>query len=229
MGVSVIIPVYNEAKILYECVKKCKDKFDKNSDRYEIIIVEDFSDDQTAAIADKLTSNNIKTIHNQKRIGKGASIANGIKEAKYDTVIFMDVDLSADLDCVDRLVNNINNGADIVVGSRFLPESKVKRSFVRDFASKGYNLFVRVLLGSKIKDHQCGFKAFKKSKVLGILDQVKDKKWFWDTEILVLAQKKGLYVEEIPITWKAGANSKINLLFIIPEMFVKAILMRMKY
>ena len=91
-----------------------------------------------------------------------------------------------------------------------LPESTVERSFSRAFSSKSYNFLVRHMLRSKVKDHQCGFKAFKRDAVLSLLGEVEATHWFWDTEILVRAQRHGLRVKEIPVKWTSGKGTKVN-------------------
>jgi hypothetical protein len=91
------------------------------------------------------------------------------------------------------------------------PESKADRTFSRSISSKTYNFLVRHMLGSKVRDHQCGFKAFKRDAVLSLLDEVEAKHWFWDTEILVRAQRHGFNVKEIAVEWKSGKGTKVNL------------------
>ncbi|MGA2524901.1 MAG: hypothetical protein ABSF65_12230, partial [Candidatus Bathyarchaeia archaeon] len=101
-------------------------------------------------------------------------------------------------------------GYEVSTGSRMLPESKVERSTRRSISSKSYNFLVRHMLGSKVRDHQCGFKAFKKEAFLALLGEVKATHWFWDTEILVRAQRHGFKVKEIPVEWTSGKGTKVN-------------------
>jgi hypothetical protein len=122
------------------------------------------------------------------------------------------VDLASDIGKVRRLIAGIENGAAISTGSRLMKDSKTKRRFLREVSSRMFNLLVRLFLGSKIMDHQCGFKGFRKKEVLPILKKVKDAHWFWDTELLVRAQREGLKVDEFPIEWKESRGSKVRLL-----------------
>ena len=92
-----------------------------------------------------------------------------------------------------------------------LAESKAERTFSRDFSSKTYNSLVRHMLGSKLHDHQCGFKAFKREKVLPLLDEVEATHWFWDTEIMVRSYRHGLSIKEIAVEWRSGKDTKVNL------------------
>jgi len=104
-----------------------------------------------------------------------------------------------------------------------MPKSEAKRSKKRLIASKVYNEMVRVLLNSKIRDHQCGFKAFNRKSVILILDEIKDEHWFWDTEILVKGQYKGLKIKEIPVRWQEGESTTVNLFRDSYNMLVKII------
>jgi len=110
-----------------------------------------------------------------------------------------------------ELIQSIRNGYDFATGSRMLPESNVKRPFKRGFASKGFNFLTRLMLGSKLYDHQCGFKSFKRTSLFMIMDTVKDTHWFWDTELFVRAQRLGYMVKEFPVEWIHGGATKVNL------------------
>jgi hypothetical protein len=124
----------------------------------------------------------------------------------------MDLDLTTDLKYLKPLIEAITvEGFDFSTGSRMLPESKAERTFRRKFSSKSYNFFVRRMLGSKLRDHQCGFKAFKRESLMQLLEEVEATHWFWDTEILVRAQKKGFKVKEFAVEWKSGKGTKVNM------------------
>jgi glycosyltransferase involved in cell wall biosynthesis len=209
--VSVIVPAYNEEKVLERNVKSLHKSLWGILDDYEIIISEDGSTDRTAQIAKSLAGESVKVTNNGKRLGKGAAIKCAAASASGSLILFMDADLASDPAHVKHLVESLEGGADIVIGSRYLKESKAQRKAVRHFASKSFNVIVQALFGSKISDHQCGFKAFRKETVLPIMDEIEDKRWFWDTELLVRAQRKGLKVEEIPIAWKEADDSKYRL------------------
>jgi hypothetical protein len=103
-------------------------------------------------------------------------------------------------------------GYDFAIGSRLLPESDVERSGTRSIASKTYNFMVRAVLGSQVRDHQCGFKAFRRKPLLKLLDEVCAEHWFWDTELLVRAHRRGYKIKEIPVLWKSGRDTKVRLL-----------------
>ncbi|WP_457591438.1 dolichyl-phosphate beta-glucosyltransferase [Geoglobus sp.] len=211
---SVIIPAHNEAGRLERSVERLSEYLRKNFDEFEIIIAEDGSTDGTDRIAKRLAERYgfVRHIHSDERLGKGKAVFEGIKNARYPVVIYMDADLSTDLTHIKELIRAINEGYDIAIGSRLVRGSETKRPFVRELPSRVYNLLVRLMLGSKIRDHQCGFKAFKRDVILELGRKVKDNHWFWDTELLVLAQREGLRIREIPVRWEHGGESKVNVL-----------------
>lgn len=213
--VSIIIPVYNGNQQLKKATEKTLanlKKIDRNS---EIIIAEDGSTDGTYEYASKLTSenSNIRLIHMDQRQGRGQALKRAIRAAKGEVICYIDVDLATDMDYLPLLIDAVlNDGYDFATGSRLLPQSDARRSPTRLVASKSFNWAVRVLLGSQLYDHQCGFKAFKRASVLPLLDEVKDIHWFWDTEILVRGQRHGYEIKEIPVRWNESDSTKVNIL-----------------
>lgn len=211
---AVVLPAYNEADKIERAVKEVRNELSRyySDEEFEIIIAEDGSSDGTDSIASELASRyvNVRHLHSDERLGKGKAIVNGFRVTKAEILIFMDVDLSTDLKHLKDLIEAIENGYDFATGSRLMKESKTDRSFKRDFASKVYNFLVRLLLSSKLHDHQCGFKAFKRDALFKLMDKVKDDYWFWDTEILVLAQREGYSVREIPVKWKQKKDTKLR-------------------
>jgi glycosyltransferase involved in cell wall biosynthesis len=213
--VSVVLPAYNEADKLEGAVAKISQSLEETGYRYEIIIAEDGSTDGTAERAEELAQKlpYVKHIHREKRLGRGTALNNAFRQCRGDVFVYMDLDLATDLKSLKPLVDAVAvEGYDLSTGSRMLPESKVERTFSRNTSSKTYNFLVRHMLGSKLKDHQCGFKAFKKEPTLKLLDEVEATHWFWDTEILVRAHDCGLKIKEIPVEWKSGKDTKVNLL-----------------
>jgi len=174
-----------------------------------------------------LAGKNIRVIHSKERLGKGKALAGAIGVARYPIVIYTDVDLAGGLG-FGRLIAGVEGGAAISTGSRLVPGASAQRGMLRELASRAYNLLVRLLFGSRIHDHQCGFKAFRKSAVLPLLWEVEDEHWFWDTELLLRAQANGLKVEEFPIRWKEGKGSKVRLLEDAAYMLAKLIAFRFK-
>jgi len=212
--VSVVLPAYNEAAKLESAVTKISQALKETGYRHEIIIAEDGSTDGTAERAEELTQkySNLKHIHHEKRLGRGTALNNAFRQCSGEVLVYMDLDLATDLKSLKPLVEAITvEGYDLSTGSRMLPESKVERSLRRSVSSKSYNFLVRHMLGSKVRDHQCGFKAFKKEPLLKLLVEVEATHWFWDTEIIVRAYRHDYRVKEIPVEWKSGKDTKVNL------------------
>jgi len=213
MHISLVIPAYNEAKNIKNCVENVEQVLKELDYIHEIIITEDGSIDGTDVIVSKLVSKNkkIRHLHSDLRRGKGKAIKDAFRVATGNILIFLDADLSTDVSRLPSLIKGIKNGADICIGSRHLKSSKIERSFLRSMFSKSYNLLVRILFKTKIKDFQCGFKAFKRD-LLPFLIMTKSNDFFWDTEILLLAERMRLKISQIPIEWKERKKSKINLI-----------------
>ena len=213
--VSVVLPAYNEADKLELAVAKISHALIEWGYSFEIIIAEDGSMDGTAEQAEELAQelSFVKHVHREKRQGRGTALSNAFKQCRGEVFVYMDLDLSTELKYLKPLVEAITvEGYDFSTGSRMLPESKVERSLSRSISSKTYNFLVRHMLGSKLRDHQCGFKAFKREPVLTLLDEVEATHWFWDTEIMVRANRRGYKIKEIPVEWKTGKDTKVNLL-----------------
>ena len=223
-----ILPVYNEEKVLKKSVESIKKVLDAMPDKYEIIISEDGSTDRSAEIAKSLECGTIRVLNNKERKGKGAAIRHAAELAKGNIVLFMDADLASHPDYITGLLKMFDSDAAIVTASRYHKDSTAKRTHVRRFASKSFNLLVKIVLDSKLSDHQCGFKAFRKDLVLPLINRVEDKKWFWDTEFLVRAQRSGLKIVEIPIEWNEERDSKFRLFEDTCHMFCSLVSFKLK-
>ncbi|VVB52979.1 Glycosyltransferase AglD [uncultured archaeon] len=180
---------------------------------FEIIIAEDGSIDGTDKICESLAKkyNFVMHLHSEKRQGRGRALNRAFKESKGEILGYIDVDLATDMNHLKELIQSIRDGYDFATGSRMLPESNVKRPLKRGFASKGFNYLTRLMLGSKLYDHQCGFKSSRREAMFELMDEIKDTHWFWDTELFVRAQRKGFKVKEFPVVWKHGGTTKVNL------------------
>ncbi len=227
--ISVIMPVHNEAHILEANVARLMEGLDALGLECEIIISEDGSSDGSGAVARQLASERVLVLNSLQRLGRGLSLSNAIRAAHGDTVLYMDTDLATDLRHIRELADEIERGANIATGSRLLPGSKVHgRGALREFFSRGYNLLLRLLFKTSVHDHQCGFKAFNRQSVLPLLAQVKDRHWFWDSELLIRAQANGMTVTEIPVEWTDRKSSSVRLQSDIPQMGLAAILLRLR-
>ncbi|HWR25264.1 MAG TPA: flippase-like domain-containing protein [Methanosarcina sp.] len=209
-----VLPAYNEAAQIEKTVLTTAETLSKITDCFEIIIAEDGSTDGTDKIASRLSKQYayVVHLHSDKRQGRGKALNRAFKAASGEVLCYIDVDLATDMKYLEKLVRAVSEeGYDFATGSRMMPESDAKRPFKREFASRGYNFLVRLLLRSKLYDHQCGFKAFKRKPLFELMDEIENQHWFWDTELLVRAQKKGYRIKEFPVYWRHGGSSKVNL------------------
>lgn len=214
MHVSLILPAYNEATRIEETVNQTAKTLKEITPSFEIIIAEDGSSDGTDRIARKIADkySYVRHIHSDSRQGRGRALNRAFKSASGEILCYIDVDLATDMSYLKELIESISvEGYDFATGSRMMPQSEVKRPLERSLASQGYNFLVRTVLHSKLYDHQCGFKAFRREPLFDLIDKVKDTHWFWDTEIFVLSQYYGYKVKEFSVDWKHGGTTKVNL------------------
>lgn len=208
--VAVILPVYNEEKTLKESVLRLDDFI---KEEYDIIIADNNSTDLTARIAKELCNERIFYNFVEKQ-GKGAAIRNTMlkKVFDYDIYSFMDVDLSTELDALPRMIGEVENGNDIVIGSRYIKGSNTKRTFKREMISKSYRALFHLLFQIHIMDPQCGFKALNKDVRNNLLPYIEDNGFFFDTELLIRADCAGYSIKEIPVTWNERPDSSLNIM-----------------
>ena len=226
---SLVFPAYNEAVCLEKNVKTIVDSLNKLNIDYEIIIAEDGSTDNTYEIGLKLSKEyrNLRINHYNEKLGRGLALKKAFSLANGKYVWYMDIDLATDIKHLKELLNYVKE-YDIVTGSRYLKNSVINRSIKRRGFSWVYNLLARLLFNSKIFDHQCGFKAFKRETIIELNKISENNHWFWDTEILILAQKFGYKVKEFPITWNESRRSKVKAPADSFEMFFNLMKLRIK-
>ena len=218
MKISIIVPVYNEEKILEANVLAIYNFCQNNLiDEWELMIVDNNSIDQTASIGKKLAGTYplIKYLYLEKK-GKGLAIKSGWEVKTADIYCFMDADLATDLSALPLLIAGIKEGNNIVIGSRFHRQSRVNRSALRRLTSLAYHLVLKLILRVKINDAPCGFKAVDHRIVVEVLPQVSNLEWFFDSELVVLAEKMGYRIKEVPVVWtearRDGDKSRVNVL-----------------
>lgn len=208
-NVSVFIPLYNERKIIRKAVQTVRMVLDAARINYELVIVNDASTDESQEECEKLAGEyeNIRVVSCKEGPTRRENLAQSFRQARGDVIVFVDVDLVMSLRFLPDLIFSVLEGADIVTGSRYLPQSRIMRRTFRLVVSKIYNRIIRVLFQTGIKDHMCGFKAFKKDVVLSLVqemdfDNTLCRGIFWDTELIVRARRKRYVIKEIPIWWK---------------------------
>ncbi|MFH1999060.1 MAG: dolichyl-phosphate beta-glucosyltransferase [Planctomycetota bacterium] len=212
---SLVIPVFNEASCLEENLNLV-DAFMRRlfKDDYEIICVDDGSRDDSLSILHRFQNRcplRVKS-HEQNR-GKGAAIKTGMTATKGDIVFFFDADLSTPLDEIRRFLPCFDQGADMVIGTRKSSDADIKKfqPLHRVIMGMGYTYLVNLIMGLKISDFTCGFKAFTRKATDEIFPRLRIDGWSYDVEILYLARHLGFEVVEVPVTWANKPGSKVSL------------------
>ena len=212
MKAVIVIPAYNEEKIIQDTalsVVEAARKIDPHA--IDIALVDNSSTDATAAIMRSLAQEyKMIRYYSEPQQGKGSAVLNTWRRLKdeYDVFIFMDADLATSLTSLPELIQSIKEGNDIVVGSRYHPDSRVSREKRRKTASVLYHALARRMLNTSVTDFPCGFKAVSKAVVRDIAPRVEDRAWFFDTELLFLAEQCGLTIREIPVEWSEPRTSE---------------------
>lgn len=210
--ISAVIPVYNDRESLEKALPASIAALEAITPSFEIIVAEDGSTDGSTACVRAWEENDsrVQLFHSDERLGRGMALNRAFARARAPVVCYYDVDLATDMGHLPALVGNIRDGCDVATGSRLMPASDIVRTPGREVASRGYNTLVRMVLRSRLYDHQCGFKAFNRERLLAILPQVQDTHWFWDTEVLILAQRAGYRVCEFPVVWRTGQGTTVK-------------------
>ena len=204
-ALAVTLPCYKDSRFLSRAVTLLEKATQPIASHFIILIAEDGSNSSQVVRKLMLDHPNVLYFQNNERLGRGRAIMNAWQHVRATTYAFMDVDMSTDLFRMNAYANLIENaskgGFDLVSGSRYHHDSVVYRPIVRWFASIAYNRIVRFLFHSKMTDHQCGFKAFSAALAHALPELVNSAGWFWDTEVIIVAQKMGFKVTEIPVFW----------------------------
>ena len=211
---SIVIPAYNEGARLGATIEKVLAYVRSQKWDAEVIVVNDGSRDNTADIVRSFAANDaaLRLVENPGNRGKGYSVRHGMLNARGRIVLFSDADLSSPIEEAPKLFQAIEAGADIAIGSRWLrAETQTQRQPVhRQVFGRIFNLILRLTLGLKFKDTQCGFKAFRQSSVQAIFPLQKIERWGFDPEILFLARKFNFKVQEVPVAWGHSGGTRIN-------------------
>ncbi|AZH24925.1 flippase-like domain-containing protein [Haloplanus aerogenes] len=214
--VSVVLPAYNEERTIERTVETTLDTLAAflPAGTFEVIVAEDGCDDRTPEIADRLAAEDdrVRHFHSDERLGRGGALEHAFAAADGDTLVYFDTDLATDMQHLEELVERVRSGeADVATGSRWMPGQVADRPAKRGVPSRVYNGLVRFVLRSPLRDHQCGFKALSREAFERLHADVEDEHWFWDTELLVRAQRAGLEVAEFPVEWEPKGDTKVDL------------------
>jgi len=212
--VDLVIPVYNEAHILEQSITTVRSFLTERlkPHRWRIVVADNASIDDTYQVAHRLAAeypDEVDVVHLDLK-GRGRALKTAWLGSDADILTYMDVDLSTDLEAYPELVQHIINGYDISIGSRLLPASRTNRSAKREIISRCYNLLIKLTHFTRISDAQCGFKAISREAAQALVPLIENNEWFFDTELLLLAEKRGYKIREIPVRWREDPDSRVN-------------------
>lgn len=218
---SIIIPAYNEEHRIGDTLKKITAYLSQKPFTAEIIVADDGSTDRTVKIAEELRIPNLRIVKNITNLGKGAAIKNGVSAARGELILFSDADNSTPIEEVEKLISAIEEGYDVAIGSRALPDSNivVHQPFYRETMGRIFNFLVQLLVLKGIKDTQCGFKLFRREVAKKVFSEQQLKGFAFDVEILLLARRAGYCIKEVGITWINSPASRVHPLRDASRMF----------
>ncbi len=212
--VEIVVPVYNEQHSLERCVEELHAYLSETFPYdYLITVADNASVDGTWEVAAGLAERipQVRAVHLDLK-GRGRALRQVWGESEADVVAYMDVDLSTGLEAFLPLVAPLLSGhSDLAIGSRLHRGSAVVRGPKREFISRTYNFLLRATMAAKFSDAQCGFKAGRTEVVKRLLDRVEDNAWFFDTELLLLAEASGLRIHEVPVDWVDDPDSRVDI------------------
>ncbi|MFD9032701.1 glycosyltransferase [Streptomyces sp. NPDC059567] len=211
---DVVIPVYNEEKDLEPCVLRLHDHLSRTFPYgFRITVADNASTDRTPEVAATLAAMlpEVRSVRLEQK-GRGRALRTVWSHSDAPVLAYMDVDLSTDLNALLPLVAPLISGhSDLAIGSRLARSSRVVRGPKREFISRAYNLILRGSLAARFSDAQCGFKAIRGDVAARLLPMVEDTGWFFDTEMLVLAERAGLRIHEVPVDWVDDPDSTVHI------------------
>jgi glycosyltransferase involved in cell wall biosynthesis len=213
--VDIVLPVYNEAHVLAGSVARLKQYLERSHPyRWRIVIANNASTDATLDVARELAAadpERVSVLHlDQKGRGRALKAAWGASDA--DVVSYMDIDLSTDLRAFTPLIRSIvEDGHDVATGSRLKRGSKTTRGLKRELISRSYNLLIKLAFRTRFSDAQCGFKAASRKAARELMPRIVNNEWFWDTELLILAERGGYRVKDLPVRWVDDPDTRVNI------------------
>jgi len=211
---EVVVPVYNEEHDLEPNVRRLRYYLDESFPFDSLVTIADnASTDGTWAIASRLAAEvpGVGALHLDAK-GRGRALRAAWLRSEADVVAYMDVDLSTDLKALLPLVAPLVSGhSDVSIGSRLAPGAHVVRGLKREAISRAYNVILRVALHKRFSDAQCGFKALRAADARVLVRAVEDDEWFFDTELLVVAERNGLRIHEVAVDWSDDPDSRVDI------------------
>ena len=211
--IDIVIPVYNEEQALPRNILILTDFLKSNViNPWQIIIADNASTDSTRSVSEMLCErfSGVNYLYLPQK-GRGRALKAAWKESTADIVSYMDVDMSTDLFHFPQLISSLESGSHIAIGSRLSKESRVTRSFRREFISRTYNMMIKSMFFTGFPDAQCGFKAMTRESANTLIPQIKNNNWFFDTELLIIAAKNGFQISSQPVKWDDDPSSSVNI------------------
>lgn len=220
--VEVVIPVYNEERALPESIPTLRDFLASDAFPYDwrILIADNASIDNTPEVGRKLESENegnVKYVRIERK-GRGFALKQVWADSPMDIVSYMDVDLSTGIEAFPALIRAIaEEGYDVAIGSRLAKGADVTRSLKRRVLTFGYNTMIKGMFLTRFSDAQCGFKAVRADVARDLIPQIEDNNWFFDTELLILAEKAGYRVKDVPVKWIEDTDTRVKIAATVSE------------
>ncbi len=213
-AVEVVVPVFNEERVLVASIRHLRRYLNTEFPLgASVVIADNGSTDGTWGLAEDLSAElaGVRALRTARQ-GRGHALRTAWTASSATVVAYMDVDLSTDLDALFPLVAPLLSGhSDLAIGSRLAPGARVTRSLKREAISRCYNLILRTALRTRVSDAQCGFKALRADVARSLVPMIEDEGWFFDTELLVLAERQGLRIHEVAVDWVEDPDSRVKL------------------
>lgn len=214
VGLSIVVPAYNEEETIGGCVEKTRRYFRSRGDGFELVVVDDGSRDKTARVVRRLAQKcpELRLISYPQNRGKGYAVRKGVLGAGGAEILFMDADLSTSPSEWPKLRARLRAGADVAIGSRKMAGAKLLRRqpWWREYMGKVFTFLVRSLLVD-VSDVTCGFKAMKRDGARRAFSRAVINDWSFDAELLFLASRMGMRIDEVPVAWRDDPNTKVRL------------------
>lgn len=229
---AVIIPAYNEDQRILPTLERVRDYLSGQSYTWSVTLISDGSSDQTEAIGRQFAAQNpgFDVLHYTPNRGKGYAVRKGMLSVEGEMILFSDADLAAPIEEVEKLLEHMEAGADIAIGSRPLKESnlEIRQPLYREYLGRAFNFAVQTLAIRGIKDTQCGFKIFTQKAARDVFSRCKMDGFSFDFEALMVARDLGYRIDEVPIRWRHQEGSKVVLMRDGPRMLRDLVKLRLK-
>ncbi len=218
-----VVPVYNEENIIENKLIKLHEYLTHLGIQFLLAIVADFSGDKSVDICRTFVNKhaNVSIIVHEEKLGRGLAVREAWEKFTGDYYAFIDADLSTGLEIIKIALERMERGdINLITASRYVNGASARRPPLRKKVSKLYNLGLRLIFKENIQDHQCGFKLLSKESKEKILHNTKIDSWFWDTELLVIANAVGLKILEVPVNWKEEKYRNTSLIRLVKDIYL---------